>query len=180
MAKDTSLTGNERTFPASEIIVSKTDFKGHIVYANDLFLSIADYVEADVIGQPHSVIRHPHMPRCVFSLMWKTITNGQELFAYVVNRTKFGDHYWVLAHVTPTKDSNGSITGFHSSRRVPSRDAVREITRLYAELKAEEDRHSNAKEGMRAAEAMLEARLASLGLRYDQFMFSLMNRRSAA
>jgi PAS domain S-box-containing protein len=179
MTKEAFLTGNERTFSATEIIVSKTDLKGRIVYANDLFFSIADYEEKDVVGQPHSLIRHPNMPRCIFSLMWSSITKGEELFAYVVNRTNFGDHYWVLAHVTPTVDERGTIIGFHSSRRAPARQAVREIERLYAELKAIEDSHSNAKEGLRASQAMLNQHLAKAGQRYDQFMFALMNRSAA-
>ncbi len=180
MPKTATVTGTERTFPPSEIIVSKTDLKGRIVYANELFLSIADYTEDEVVGQPHSLIRHPDMPRCIFALMWNAIAAGQELFAYVINRTKFGDHYWVLAHVTPTRDTQGSIIGYHSSRRVPSKAAVAEIRGLYASLKKEEDRHANAKDGMKAAENILNAHLAKAGLRYDQFIFDLIARSRTA
>ena len=98
----TNLTGVERTFGEDEIIVSKTDLTGRITYANDVFLRISGYAEAEVLGQPHSIIRHPGTPRAVFSLLWRTIESGREIFAYVVNRAKNGDHYWVLAHVTPT------------------------------------------------------------------------------
>ena len=114
MAAQTDLTGVERTFGADEIIVSKTDTKGRLTYVNQLFQTIADYKEDELIGQPHNIVRHPDMPRCVFKLLWDTIASGNELFAYVVNRCKFGDHYWVFAHVTPTFDAQGQITGFHS------------------------------------------------------------------
>ena len=85
---------------------------------------IAGYTEQEVLGKPHSLIRHPHMPRCVFKLLWDTIAGGDEIFAYVVNRCKNGDHYWVLAHVTPSRNTNGDIIGYHSNRRVPDRKIV--------------------------------------------------------
>ena len=80
-----SLTGVERHFDEHEIIVSKTDLKGRITYANDTFLRVAGYRERDILGQPHSIIRHPDMPRCVFALLWQTIEAGREIFAYVIN-----------------------------------------------------------------------------------------------
>ena len=98
------LTGVERFFDKDEIIVSKTDLKGRMTYCNDVFLRIAGYTEQELLGQPHSIIRHPDMPRCVFKLLWDTIGAGKEIFAYVINRAKNGDHYWVLAHVTPSRD----------------------------------------------------------------------------
>ena len=120
-----SLTGVERTFGTDEIIVSKTDTKGRIIYANEVFLRLAGFSEREIIGQPHSIIRHPAMPRCVFKLLWDTISSGKECFAYVLNRSKNGDHYWVLAHVTPTFDSKGTIVSYHSNRRNPRRDNLR-------------------------------------------------------
>jgi hypothetical protein len=96
------------------------------------------------------------------------------LFAYVVNRTKFGDHYWVLAHVTPTFDEDGkTIKGYHSNRRVPNPGSLEIIKPLYAELKAEEDRHSNRKDGMNAAYQMLLGKLAEAGMEYDEFILSI-------
>lgn len=169
----TDLTGVERTFADDEIIVSKTDIKGRLVYANNTFLEVADYTEAEVIGQPHSMIRHPDMPRCVFKLLWDSISAGKEIFAYVVNRTKFGDHYWVLAHVTPTLDADGTIRGYHSNRRVPDAKALDVIKPLYAELKTEEDRHSNRKDGMMAGYNLLLDKLLKTGMEYDEFILSL-------
>ncbi|NVK18934.1 MAG: PAS domain-containing protein [Methylocystaceae bacterium] len=169
-----SLTGVERTFGKDEIIVSKTDIKGRMIYTNRTFLQVADYTEAECIGQPHSMIRHPDMPRCIFKLLWDTISQGKELFAYVVNRTKFGDHYWVLAHVTPTFDEDGkTIKGYHSNRRVPTPEALEVIKPLYAELKAEEDRHANRKDGMNSAHQLLLSKLSDAGMEYDEFILSL-------
>ncbi|MBC7906233.1 MAG: PAS domain-containing protein [Rhodospirillaceae bacterium] len=174
MAKtDVSLTGVERTFGSDEIIVSKTDTKGRIIYANEVFLHLAGYAERDIIGQPHSIIRHPNMPRCVFKLLWDTISAGKECFAYVLNRSKNGDHYWVLAHVTPTFDSSGTIVSYHSNRRNPRRDAVAKVKALYEELLAVEARHDDRKVGMEAGFKALVDKLQALGVPYDEFVFAL-------
>lgn len=170
---DTRLTGVERTFGANEIIVSKTDTKGRIIYANEVFLRMAGYGEDEIIGQPHSVIRHPAMPRCVFKLLWDTIGAGKECFAYVVNRSKNGDHYWVLAHVTPTFDSKGTIVSYHSNRRSPRREAVAKAEGLYKELLAIESAHEDRKKGMEAAFQALVDKLQALGVPYDEFVFAL-------
>ena len=76
------------------------------------------------MGQPHSIIRHPDMPRAVFKLLWDTVIEGREIFAYVKNKAKNGDFYWVFAHVTPSYDNDRRIIGFHSNRRVPDPKVV--------------------------------------------------------
>ena len=109
-------SGQESPFGADEIIVSKTDPKGRITYANDVFLRVSHYREAEVMGQPHNLIRHPDMPHSIFKFMWQTIQGGEEIFAYVLNMARNGDHYWVFAHVTPSFDALGGIAGYHSNR----------------------------------------------------------------
>lgn len=167
------LTGVERHFQPSEVIVSKTDLKGRITYANRVFLNIAGYSEAEIIGAPHSILRHPHMPRCVFKLLWDTLEAGNEIFAYVLNRTKAGDHYWVFAHVTPSRDSDGKLVGYHSNRRVPRRDAIDKVAPLYKTLLEIEQRNDDRKEGMNEALAAVVALLKEKGMAYDEFVFTL-------
>jgi len=79
MARDMKLTGVERTFTDDEVIVSRTDTKGRITYCNRVFMRLAGMKEADLLGKPHSIIRHPAMPRCVFKLLWDTISAGKEI-----------------------------------------------------------------------------------------------------
>lgn len=171
--KPRSLTGVERRFKDDEIIVSKTDLKGRIVYGNDVFVRLSGYTEKELIGQPHSIIRHPAMPRCVFKLLWDTIEARREIFAYVVNRAKNGDHYWVYAHVTPDIDEAGEIVGYHSNRRAPNPTAVAALTPIYDALLAEENRHASGKAGMEASTAMLLSTLSKKGVTYDQFVLGL-------
>ena len=166
-------TGRERTFGRDEIIVSKTDLKGRITYCNVVFRRIAGFSESELLGQPHSIIRHPDMPRCVFKLLWDTIEAKGEIFAYVKNMARNGDHYWVLAHVTPSLDRDGRIVGYHSNRRLPNPTTVAAVERLYADLKAIEDKPDNRKDGMTNAFDHLVGLLQSKGISYDQFVLSL-------
>jgi PAS domain S-box-containing protein len=155
------------------LIVTKTDLKGHITYANDVFLRLSKYPTKDVMGAPHALIRHPDMPRCIFKLLWDTIQAKKEIFAYVVNMAQNGDHYWVFAHVTPTLDGQNNVTGFHSNRRKPNPEQVEKIKDLYGTLRAEERRHENRKDGMNRAYDLLMKILKDKGLEYDEFIFAV-------
>lgn len=165
--------GRERFFDPDEVIVSKTDGSGRITYANDVFLRVSGYSEAELLGQPHSCIRHPDMPRCVFRLLWETIQSGNEIFAYVINLAATGEHYWVLAHVTPTIDATGKIIGYHSNRRVPDRKAIDIVRELYRTLLREEQRFPDKTSAIAASMAMVRQILAEKNLSYDQFFWSL-------
>lgn len=166
-------TGREAPFREGELIVSKTDPKGRITYCNDVFLRVAGYREQELIGAPHSLIRHPDMPRSVFKLLWDTIGAGNEIFAYVINMARNGDHYWVFAHVTPSFDAAGRIVSYHSNRRKPRPEAVAAAHSLYRELRDIEDAPSNRKDGMQAAYDELLSILARKEVGYDRFVLSL-------
>jgi PAS domain S-box-containing protein len=166
-------TGRESPFSENEIIVSKTDLKGRITYANHVFQRVSRFSLTELIGQPHSIIRHPDMPRCVFKLLWDTIEAKGEIFAYVLNMASNGDHYWVFAHVTPSFDAAGNVVGYHSNRRKPKPEQIARIEPLYRALLAEERRPANRKEGMRQGADHLDAVLARQGVSYDQFVFSV-------
>ncbi len=171
-AKDIKPTGVESPYTEDELIVTKTDLKGHITYANDVFLRLSKYPTENVLGAPHSLIRHPSMPRCVFKLLWDTIQAKKEIFAYVLNMARNGDHYWVFAHVTPTLDAQQNVIGYHSNRRKPDPAQVEKIKPLYDKLLAEENRHDNRKDGMKRGYDLLKKTLKDMGLEYDEFIFS--------
>jgi PAS domain S-box-containing protein len=164
-------SGVERTIVEDELIVSKTDLKGLITYANDVFLRVSAYRENEIIGKPHNIIRHPDMPRCIFRLLWDTIKGGEEIFAYVVNLAGDGAHYWVLAHVTPTLSPSGHTVGYHSSRRSPNRAAMDAIRPLYGQLVAEERRHSKPADALAASTAMLQEHTGVIG-GYERLIWS--------
>lgn len=166
-------TGRARELGEQDIIVSKTDTKGRITYANRTFLEIADYGEREVLGRPHSMIRHPDMPRAVFKLLWERVEAKKELFAYVMNLCKSGDHYWVLAHVTPSFDQTGAVIGYHSNRRKPSERALSVIRPLYAELLAIEAEDNDRRRGIERSTARLHAWAEQHGKTYDALMFAI-------
>ena len=166
-------SGQESPFGADEIIVSKTDPKGRITYANDVFLRVSHYREAEVMGQPHNLIRHPDMPHSIFKFMWQTIQGGEEIFAYVLNMARNGDHYWVFAHVTPSFDALGGIAGYHSNRRKPDPGQIARIEPLYRELRQTEQGEGRIKDGMTAALNRLGDQLNTQGMSYDRFVFSV-------
>jgi PAS domain S-box-containing protein len=166
-------TGRESALGENELIVTKTDRHGKITYANEVFLRVSVLERADAIGAPHSIIRHPDMPRSVFRLMWETIQGGGEFFGYVVNMATNGDHYWVFAHVTPSRDAAGQIVGFHSNRRKPDAAQVARIKPVYARLVEEERRHTDHRAGLEAGSRMFSDMLRDKGVTYDAFAFSL-------
>jgi len=164
----------EDFFQENDLIVSKTDLKGGITYANQTFCRIAGYTEAELIGQPHSIIRHPDMPRAVFKLLWDTVMEGREIFAYVKNMARSGNYYWVFAHVTPTYDLNRTIVGFHSNRRVPDPKIVKgTIAPLYAAVLKEERQHQNGQKELAAGFDFLVNFLKTQNTSYDALIFSL-------
>ncbi|MBL4748162.1 MAG: PAS domain-containing protein [Magnetovibrio sp.] len=169
------ISGKEVFFDENDLIVSKTNLKGHITYANKIFIDIAGYTEDEVLGQPHNMVRHPDMPRCVFKLLWDTVIQGTEIFAYVVNVTKTGDYYWVLAHVTASYDLGGTISGYHSTRRMPNPRIIQDtIIPLYRTLCEIENNEPNKKIGLQKSYDHLLSILKDEGIDYDEFVASLM------
>ena len=168
-----AFSGREKTFANDEIIVSKTDIRGIITYVNDVFIRVSGYTERQLMGAPHNIIRHPAMPRCVFKLLWETVQAEKEIFAYVLNRSKDGEGYWVFAHVTPSYDLNDKLIGYHSNRRVPYPDALHRVKELYSTLLEEEAKYSNRREAAAAGHALLLDLIARQNLDYEQFVFGL-------
>ncbi|HSG24015.1 MAG TPA: Tar ligand binding domain-containing protein, partial [Azonexus sp.] len=117
------VTQKEVMLEAGQSIVSKTDLKGLITYVNEVFIEISGFVEAELIGQPHNIVRHPDMPPAAFADLWATLKEERPWTGLVKNRCKNGDHYWVLANVTPIFQ-NGNVIGYLSVRTAPSRAQV--------------------------------------------------------
>ncbi len=166
-------TGRESPFGEDEIIVSKTDLKGRITYANDVFLRVSRFTAKQILGQPHSIIRHPDMPRCIFKLLWDTLEAKGEMFGYIVNMASNGDHYWVFAHVTPSFDADGNVVGYHSNRRKPDAAQVAKIVPVYRSLLEQERRIADRKDGMHQSYDQLFSMLKTQGVGYDEFVFAL-------
>lgn len=166
-------TQHERVLAEDDFIVSKTDLKGIITYGNRTFIKISGYSEAELLGAPHSILRHPDMPRVVFKLLWDTIQSRREICAYVKNMAKNGDFYWVFANVTPSFDEGGSLIGYFSVRRKPREASVHTVEGLYRTLLEAEKKAGGGQEGMKASLAIINHVLQDKGMSYDEFILGI-------
>lgn len=116
------------------MIVSETDEKGTIIYANDDFCAIAGYEKAELIGQPHNIVRHQDMPKVAFEDLWKTIKAGKVWNGIVKNKTKNNDFYWVNATAYQSKTQDGKLR-YISVRVCPTEDEIKNAEALYKTLK---------------------------------------------
>jgi len=116
-------------------IVSETDEKGRITFANDYFMEVSGYTQEELIGKPHNIVRHPDMPKVVFKLLWQTIGAGKNINAVVKNLAKDGRYYWIFTEFEIRKDTDtGEIIGYHASRKSISKHVIEIIADLYAQL----------------------------------------------
>jgi PAS domain S-box-containing protein len=153
-----------------DVIQSRTDPRGIITECNDTFVDYSGYALDELMGAPHSIIRHPEMPRSLFKLMWREIQAHREIFVFVKNLAKDGRHYWVVAQVMP-EIARGEIVGYHSFRRCPSRRAVETFETLYRRL-MELERRLGGDNGMNAALKELTDTIAKMGGAYDALVYA--------
>ena len=151
-----------------DFIVSKTDLKGRITYCNKIFMSMAGYTEKELLGKPHNIIRHQDMPKAIFKYLWDTIKKKEEVFAYVINKTKNGDAYWVYANITASLDERGNIIGYYSVRRKPNQKALDAIIPLYKKMLEVEKTN-----GVEASFKLVIDILKEKGVSYDEFIISI-------
>jgi len=170
--KSITPTDKEKFMREDDFIVSKTDTKGRITYGNRIFMEFSGYSESELLGAQHNIIRHPDMPRAVFKLLWDTISEGKEIFAYVKNLARDGSFYWVYANVTADYDTQGNIIGYFSVRRKPNPDAITTISQLYSEMLAEENR-VGPKQAIEASSKILMNLLQSKESSYEELITSL-------
>jgi aerotaxis receptor len=133
------VTDVETRFPTGELIVSQTDVPGNITMCNEAFVHMSGWSREELMGAPHSILRHPDMPKAAFADLWTTIEQGKRWSGYVKNLRRDGGFYWVYATVIP-KIVDGVLVGHTSVRREPSRDKVEELAAVYVTMLAEEGR----------------------------------------
>ncbi len=133
MKSNTPVTQNEYLLNADATLMSTTDIHSHITYANSAFIQASGFRDAQLIGEPHNLIRHPDMPPAAFADMWFTIQQGESWTGLVKNRRQNGDHYWVRANVTPVWHDD-RLRGYISVRNVPTREEINASDALYQQI----------------------------------------------
>src|SRR6478672_7185052 len=160
MRMNTPVTNIEQHLKDGHSIVSKTDLQGNIQYVNPYFIEVSGFSRDELIGAPQNIVRHPDMPREAFADLWATIKAGMPWTGLVKNRCKNGDHYWVLANVTPVIE-NGKAVGYMSVRTRPSRAQVSAAEEFYRRLKDGNAKGMTVRRG-KAARTGLAGRIAGL------------------
>ena len=127
------VTSEEYVLPEGEVIVTRTDLKGRITYANDAFLRSCGFTREELLGKAHNIVRHRDMPPAAFQDLWDTIKTGKPWSALVKNWRKDGGFYWVRANVSPIV-ANGSMVGFTSVRTKPDRAEIEAAAALYTKI----------------------------------------------
>lgn len=157
-----------RELKEDDFIVSKTDPKGNITYTNKIFIDMSEYRESELLGKPHNILRHPDMPKAIFKYLWETISQKKEVFAFIINRTKNNNAYWVFANVTASIDTKDNIIGYYSVRRKPNPKALEIIIPLYKKM-LEVQKSS----GVDASFKVLTDILKEKGVSYDEYIISI-------
>jgi aerotaxis receptor len=167
MRNNQPVTQTEISFPKERYLVSKTDLKGIITFANDEFVRVSGFTRAELIGQNHNLVRHPDMPAQAFSDLWSCLKRGDPWHGMVKNRAKNGDYYWVDAFVVPIK-KNGTVSGYMSVRSEPSRQQITAAEALYQSLK-----HSNKPMSSLRRVMGLKSRLSIVNVMAGIFMAAI-------
>jgi len=134
MRNNGPVTDREQLYSSATMLVSMTDLKGRITYANPAFVQVSGYTLSELLGKAHNLVRHPDMPEAAFADLWNTIQTGRPWTALVKNRCKNGDYYWVRANVTPVIE-HGEVVGYMSVRTLPAREEVEGAEALYAAIR---------------------------------------------
>ena len=128
-----TLQNNEMLLDETSLLVSETDARGVIVYADETFVKYSEYSLEELIGKNHNIIRHPDMPKSAFKELWTNVKSGKVWQGFVKNRTKNGKFYWVYATVFPFGKDH-----YLSVRKMASREEVAKYEALYQQMKAKE------------------------------------------
>ncbi len=146
------------------MIVSKTDLKGRITYINKDFIEISGFTEAELLDQPHNIIRHPDMPPEAFKDLWQTLQAGRPWVGMVKNRCKNGDHYWVQANAAPIFEG-GHVTGYMSVRRKATRQQIEDAEKFYRELRDGQAGGRTVAQGAIVRDSRMRTFMSNLSLR---------------
>jgi PAS domain S-box-containing protein len=164
--KDEIIDENKIQLDPKKYIVSKTDKKGIIEYGNDYFTEISGYSNAELLGKPHSIIRHPDMPKIIFKLLWDRIEDGKSIYAVVKNLSKDGKYYWVITETEPNLDAlTNKPESYIAYRKAASDKVIKEIEPLYQKL-LEIEKVS----GMDGSQKYLTGFLNEKGMNYDKYI----------
>lgn len=151
-------------------LMSRTNKHGHIMASNEAFQEVSGYTEAELYDQPHSLIRHPDMPKVVFKILWENLKGRQNFHAIIKNLSKSGKYYWVITNFEIIRNEKDEITAFVSYRKALPKSLINEhIVPLYERLLKIEKAN-----GMEVSERYFKGFLEDRKTTYDKFIRTLL------
>ncbi|WP_454976034.1 PAS domain-containing protein [Capnocytophaga bilenii] len=151
-------------------LMSRTNKHGHIMASNEAFQEVSGYTEAELYNQPHSLIRHPDMPKVVFKILWENLKGRQNFHAIIKNLSKSGKYYWVITNFEIIRNEKDEITAFVSYRKALPKSLINEhIAPLYERLLKIEKAN-----GMEVSERYFKGFLEDRKTTYDKFIRTLL------
>jgi len=162
----------EKEVSSIDLIVSKSDDKGNITYVNPIFLKISGYTQGELFDKPHSILRHPDMPKAIFKYLWTNLKEGNDVIAYVKNLCKDGSYYWILATVKKAKNPDGSFRNYMSTRKCITATAKETISNLYAEL-LQIEKNDGEESSQKAFENFLQTNNIETADKFNTYMTNL-------
>ena len=155
----------------SQVVISETDVYGRITNVNDVFCNVCGYSPEEMIGQPHSIIRHPDMPKLVFKLLWDNLKVGNNFIGVIKNLAKSGEYYWVITDFEMRRDATGNITHYIARRKSVTKAVIENyVAPLYETLLKLEKVG-----GMELSSRFFKNYLAKQGKDYIDFIIDVMN-----
>ena len=148
-----------------EVIVSRIDKKGNIIYCNSTFMSVNGFKGASVINQPESITHHPEMPQTIFNIIWETLEKGLPIQAVIKNKTNDDKYYWSIVDWDPQKDNNNNIISYVSHAKQAPEQVIKIMEPLYVMMHDIEKKH-----GLESALVYLHSFLAEKNMTYSQYM----------
>ena len=130
----------ETEVPDGELIISRTDLKGNITYANETFLMISGYEEEELLGKPHNILRHPDMPKSIFKELWETLSAGENWQGFVKNRRKDGGYYWIKAEISGVY-KDGTLVEYKSLRSPIEDETKQNMQNTYDKKREDEEKN---------------------------------------
>lgn len=124
----------ELEWDRSKVLSSKTDVKGNILYVNEAFIDVCGYDDYEIINQPHSLLRHPDMPKVIYKLLWEKLQEEKSTCVVMKNMSKTGRYYWVVNDIKCGKDSVGDICFTGRQQSVSNNVIFNHIEPLYKKL----------------------------------------------
>ena len=156
---------NEIKCATQQVIVSRTNTQGDIVYCNSTFLDVNGFKSSEVINRPHSIVRHPDMPKSIFKIIWSIISQGLPIQAVIKNKTNDGYYYWTLMTIKPQRDRDNKIISYVAYGKQAPNIVIKKIEPLYRVMKEIEER-----DDIDAALEYLESYLKEKNMTYAQYI----------